>query len=230
MEIKRLTNERSAPSSAEARSLWTKCRHCGEVTISKEIERNAHVCPKCNYHMRISARKRIATVVEEGSFVELDPRMQVEDILHFRDTRPYREHLEAAEKATGEREAFIGGEAKLGDTRVCIGVFDFSFMGGSMGAVVGEKFTRLAHRAHDARQPYVVFTASGGARMQEGTISLMQMAKTSAAIRRLHDRAVPYITVLTDPTTGGVAASLAMLGDVIIAEPFALIGFAGPRV
>lgn len=217
-------------AGAAPEGLWVKCPDCQEVTIRKEVERNNHVCPKCNYHMRISARQRIAYVVDEGSFVELDPKIQVEDVLGFKDRKPYREHLKAAEQATGEREAFVGGEAKLSGQRVFLGVFDFFFMGGSMGAVVGEKFTRLAHRALEGRQPLVVFTASGGARMQEGAISLMQMAKTAGAVRRLHEAGVPYIVVLTDPTTGGVAASLATLGDILIAEPHALIGFAGPRV
>lgn len=210
--------------------LWIKCNNCGEIIYKKEIERNLDVCPKCNYHFRISALARVESVADHGSFKEYDEKLQSVDVLEFKDLKRYKDRLKSAWKDKGTRDAFISGECTIEGHRVMLGVFDFTFMGGSMGSVVGEKITRTFERALDARSPAIIFSSSGGARMQEGIYSLMQMAKTTAAINRLKEAKVPYISVLTDPTTGGVTASFAMLGDIITAEPKALIGFAGPRV
>ena len=210
--------------------LWVKCEHCNEIIYKKEVERNLEVCPKCDYHFRISARRRIDIVLDEGSFSECDSSLSSVDVLEFKDLKRYKDRLRAARKENVSQEAVICGDGRISGRRVMISVFEFSFMGGSMGSVVGEKITRLIERALSERCPLIIFTSSGGARMQEGILSLMQMAKTSAAISRLKEGGIPYISVLTDPTTGGVTASFAMLGDIIIAEPRALIGFAGPRV
>jgi len=210
--------------------LWVKCEHCGEIIYKKEVERNLDVCPKCNYHFRISSRSRVNITFDEGTFTETDEKMEPVDALDFRDLKRYKDRLKASQKETGLRDAMITGVGEIGGQKASAAVFEFSFMGGSMGSVVGEKITRAIERAMDLRCGMIIFSSSGGARMQESILSLMQMAKTSAALARLREAGLPYISVLTDPTMGGVSASFAMLGDVIIAEPRALIGFAGPRV
>ncbi|MBI5344110.1 MAG: acetyl-CoA carboxylase carboxyltransferase subunit beta, partial [Deltaproteobacteria bacterium] len=210
--------------------LWVKCEHCGEIIYKKEAERNLDVCPKCNYHFRISARARINMVIDEGTFVEHDVEIEPLDAIDFKDIKRYKDRMKASQKETGLKDAVISGEGLINSRKVMVGAFEFAFMGGSMGSVAGEKITRLFERAVDDGCGAIIFSSSGGARMQEGIFSLMQMAKTSAAASRLKDAGLPYISVLTDPTMGGVTASFAMQGDVIIAEPRALVGFAGPRV
>ncbi|HEB75874.1 MAG TPA: acetyl-CoA carboxylase carboxyltransferase subunit beta [Nitrospirae bacterium] len=210
--------------------LWVKCDNCKEIVYRKEVERNLKVCPKCNYHFRISAAERLKLLIDPGSFRELDPDLASTDPLRFRDSIPYSERLAENRKKSGLSDAIISGEVLIRGIPAAVAVMDFSFMGGSMGSVVGEKVTRTAELALAKRIPLIAVSASGGARMQEGMFSLMQMAKVSAAVGRLKDGGVPYISVLTDPTFGGVSASFAMLGDIIIAEPRSLIGFAGPRV
>ncbi|MBI4240458.1 MAG: acetyl-CoA carboxylase carboxyltransferase subunit beta, partial [Candidatus Rokubacteria bacterium] len=210
--------------------LWIKCDSCKEIVYRAEVERAGRVCPKCRYPFRISARERVALLVDEGSFEERDAGLRSQDPLGFRDTKRYRDRLRSAREKTGLEEAVVSGVARIGGFPVVLCVFEFDFMGGSMASVVGEKVTRAAELALQKRIPLIVISASGGARMQEGILSLMQMAKTAAALQRLGEERVPYISILTDPTTGGVTASLAMLGDLILAEPRALIGFAGPRV
>ena len=209
---------------------WVKCPGCQEILFRKEIERKLNVCPKCGHHLRLTAEQRIVLLVDRGSFEETDAGLSAADPLGFRDSMPYPERIADAKKRTRRCEAVVTGLGAIEGKRVALGVFDFAFLGGSMGSVVGEKLTRLAERALAERVPLIVVSASGGARMQEGILSLMQMAKVSAALARLREAGVPYVSVLTDPTTGGVAASLAMLGDLNVAEPGALIGFAGPRV
>lgn len=210
--------------------LWTKCKSCSEIIYTKEVEKNLNVCPKCDYHFRISAHERLDLTLDPDTFTEFDRDLKSTDFLDFQDSKSYQDRIEAAMKKGIGKEAVICGEGLIEGTPVQIAVFDFTFMGGSMGSVVGEKITRLIERAMERRTPAVIFSSSGGARMQESIISLMQMAKTSAALARLREAGLPYISVLTDPTTGGVTASFAMLGDIIVAEPKALIGFAGPRV
>jgi acetyl-CoA carboxylase carboxyl transferase subunit beta len=210
--------------------LWKKCPNCHEIIYAKEIERNLNVCPKCDYHFRISARERIDLIFDEGSFQEMDAGMKSVDFLDFKDSKRYKDRIKAAMKSSGNKSAVISGEGTIHGLPVVAAVFNFSFMGGSMGSVVGEKITRAIERALETRRPCIVFSSSGGARMQESILSLMQMAKISAALARLKAAGLPFISVLTDPTTGGVTASFAMLGDINMAEPRALIGFAGPRV
>jgi len=210
--------------------LWLKCTQCREILYSKELERNLKVCPKCRYHFRLSSWERIATLADPESFQEHDARLSSLDPLRFKDSRRYRDRLAAAVKDTGFQEAVVCGSCTITGISVELCVMEFEFMGGSMGSAVGEKITRAIERARISRQSLIIVCCSGGARMQEGILSLMQMAKTSAALARLGEARVPYICVLADPTTGGVTASFGMLGDVIIAEPGALIGFAGPRV
>jgi acetyl-CoA carboxylase carboxyl transferase subunit beta len=210
--------------------MWIKCDACLEIIYKPEVERNLNVCPKCNYHFRIPAMERIRSVADDGTFVEFAEDMESIDVLNFTDTKKYSDRLKEARKKTGRKDAVVTGTAKINGVDVVLAVLDFEFQGGSMGSVVGEKVALSAETALETRVPLVVFSASGGARMQEGTLSLVQMAKTSAALARLSDARLPFISVLTDPTTGGVAASFAMLGDVIISEPGALVGFAGPRV
>jgi acetyl-CoA carboxylase carboxyl transferase subunit beta len=210
--------------------IWTKCKNCNEIIYTKEIERNLNVCPKCDYHFRISAQERIALILDAGSFVEMDAGMQSVDFLDFKDSKKYRDRIKAAVKKSGGGDAVLCGEGTIHKLPVAVAVFDFSFMGGSMGSVVGEKITRAIEKGLDKKCPVIVFSSSGGARMQESILSLMQMAKTSAALAKLKSAGLPFISVLTDPTTGGVTASFAMLGDINMAEPKALIGFAGPRV
>ncbi len=210
--------------------LWSRCKACNEIIYKKELERNLDVCPKCGYHFPIPARKRLSLTVDEGTFEEMDSDISPKDPLRFKDKKRYIDRIREAQEITGLRDAFIYGWGKIEDQPALIGVFDFFFLGGSLGSVAGEKITRMVERAREMRCGVVIFCASGGARMQEGILSLMQMAKTSAALSLLRKERLPYISVLTDPTTGGVTASFGMLGDVIIAEPGALIGFAGPRV
>jgi acetyl-CoA carboxylase carboxyl transferase subunit beta len=210
--------------------LWVKCKSCNEIIYRKVIERNFQVCPKCNYHFQIPARRRIDCVVDPGTFIEYDAELVSADPLEFKDSKRYTSRVKESQEKTGQKDAILCGEARIEGQPVMVGIFEFNFMGGSLGSVVGEKITRLIERAVEKRMGVVIFCASGGARMQEGILSLMQMAKTSAALAKLNEAKIPYISVLTDPTTGGVSASIAMLGDVIIAEPKAMIGFAGPRV
>jgi len=210
--------------------LWTKCKSCNSAIYTKDIEKNLNVCPNCGFHFRLSALARLDLLLDKGSFTEKDRDMESIDFLDFRDSKSYGDRIQAAMSKGNGKEAVICGEGMLDGIMVQIGVFDFTFMGGSMGSVVGEKITRLIERAVESRTPAIIVSASGGARMQESIISLMQMAKTSAALARLREARLPYISILTDPTTGGVTASFAMLGDIIMSEPKALIGFAGPRV
>ncbi len=210
--------------------LWVKCNSCNEIIYRKVIERNLQVCPKCNYHFQIPFRRRIECVADPGTFIEYDADIVSTDPLEFKDSKRYPARVKESQEKTGQKDAIICGEARIEGQPAMIGIFEFNFMGGSLGSVVGEKITRLIERAIEKRIGVVIFCASGGARMQEGILSLMQMAKTSAALAKLHEARIPYISVLTDPTTGGVSASIAMLGDIIIAEPKAMIGFAGPRV
>ncbi len=207
--------------------LWAKCPKCGAVIYHRELERNLKVCPKCGFHHRLTAEERVAVTLDENSFEEFDAGLTSGDPLRFDG---YRQKLAEAREKTGNADAVIIGIGTIEGFRTAIGALDFPFMGGSMGSVVGEKITRIAERALEARLPLVLFSASGGARMQEGALSLMQLAKTSGAIARLRDARLPYLSVMCDPTTGGVTASFAFLGDVILAEPGALIGFAGRRV
>lgn len=210
--------------------VWSKCKNCNEIIYTKEIERNLNVCPKCDYHFRISARERIDLVLDTGSFVEMDAAMESVDFLDFKDSKKYKDRIKAALKKSGGGDAVVCGEGTIEALPVVVSVFDFSFMGGSMGSVVGEKITRAIEKGVEKRSPVIIFSSSGGARMQESILSLMQMAKTCAALAKLKGAGIPFISVLTDPTTGGVTASFAMLGDINMAEPRALIGFAGPRV
>jgi acetyl-CoA carboxylase carboxyl transferase subunit beta len=210
--------------------LWVKCEGCKEIIYKKEIERNLKICPKCNYHFRISSRERLKLLVDEGSLVEMDEGLMTVDPLHFKDSISYKDRIKENQKNSALKEAVISGDALIKGHPVCLVVMDFSFMGGSMGSVVGEKVSRAAERAIENKQPLITVASSGGARMQEGIFSLMQMAKVSASIGKLKDNGILYISILCDPTFGGVTASFASLGDIIIAEPKSLIGFAGPRV
>jgi len=227
--------ERPESSAAEApakkvkipEGLWVKCDNCKEIIYRKEVDKNFKVCPKCDYHFRISASERLPYLVDEGSFLEVEDGLSPRDFLGFKD---YKDKLKGSRKKTGLKDAIISGEAKIGGRPVSLVIMDFNFMGGSMGSVVGEKIARTVERAIENKTPFVSVASSGGARMQEGILSLMQMAKTSAAVARLGQAGLPFISILTDPTFGGVTASFAMLGDIILAEPKSLIGFAGPRV
>lgn len=224
--IKQVTDrKKSVPEG-----LWTKCPKCESTLYRSEVTRNQEVCPKCDHHMRLGGRQRLETFLDEGSFVETAVNVSPVDALKFRDLKKYKDRIAAAQKATGEKDSFITGSGTINDLPVMVGAFEFKFMGGSMGSVVGEKFVRAVNEAIEHKTPFIVFSASGGARMQEALFSLMQMAKTSAALGRLRAQGLPFISVLTDPTMGGVSASFAMLGDLNVAEPKALIGFAGPRV
>ena len=224
----RIKTERRVRSVPEG--LWIKCPACDAVLYRAELERNLYVCPKCSHHMRIRARERLQRFLDPGSGVEIGAGVQPEDPLRFKDSKRYKDRLVAAQKATGEKDALIVLAGALQGTPVVACAFEFSFLGGSMGSVVGERFRRAVEHCIAHRAALVCFSATGGARMQEALLSLMQMAKTSAALAKLAGANLPYVSVLTDPTTGGVSASLAMLGDLNIAEPRALIGFAGPRV
>jgi acetyl-CoA carboxylase carboxyl transferase subunit beta len=210
--------------------LWTKCDKCGEILYKKQLEENAYTCPKCGNHFRIDSREYIELLLDAGSFTELDKYMRSQDALHFVDSKPYTERIEQTIRKSGLFDALRTGTGKIEMRDIVFGCMDFAFIGGSMGSVVGEKFVRAADVALQRHIPFIMISASGGARMQEGALSLMQLAKTSAKLAELAEEKVPYISIMTDPTTGGVSASFAMLGDVNIAEPGALIGFAGPRV
>jgi acetyl-CoA carboxylase carboxyl transferase subunit beta len=224
----RISTEKRTRSVPEG--VWIKCPKCDAQLYRNELERNLQVCPKCEHHMRIGARQRLEFFLDEDSQQELAAGLEPEDPLKFRDSKRYRDRIAAAQKQTGEKDALVAVTGTLLARPVVACAFEFAFMGGSMGSVVGERFARAARHAAENGMPLISFSASGGARMQEALFSLLQMAKTSAALAALAEKAVPYVSVLTDPTTGGVSASLAMLGDVNIAEPNALIGFAGPRV
>lgn len=224
---------RSEPKDRKAsvpEGLWRNCPKCLTAIYHTELERNQSVCPKCDHHMRISARTRLEALLDNDSKEELFSQIEPVDKLKFRDSKKYKDRLTAAQKATSEKDALIVMRGKINNLEVVVAAFEFNFMGGSMGSVVGEKFARAAELALENNLPLVCFSASGGARMQEALFSLMQMAKTSAVIEKLKQAGVPYISVLTDPVYGGVSASLAMLGDLNLSEPFALCGFAGPRV
>jgi len=210
--------------------LWRKCDQCNAVLYGADLDRSLQVCPKCGHHMRLSARARLQGFFDDSSFEEIGSKVRSVDVLRFRDSKRYRDRLTEAQKRSEETEALVAGSGLMSGIPVTAGAFEFSFLGGSMGSAVGEKFVRAVDEALDKQSPFVCFSASGGARMQEGLFSLMQMAKTAASLNRLREASIPYISVLTDPTMGGVSASLAMLGDLILAEPHALIGFAGPRV
>jgi acetyl-CoA carboxylase carboxyl transferase subunit beta len=225
MPIKFPFSRRTGPSDA-----WTKCPSCEQQIFNRQLERNLRVCPQCGHHFRMSIGERLDMLLDDGSFEERDPGLESIDVLGFHDQKPYADRIEAARVKTGLRDAVVWGIGRINGRRVAIGIFDFRFMGGSMGSVVGEKLARCFETALVERIPAIVISASGGARMQEGTLALMQLAKTTAPLVRLDAAGVPFIAVLTDPTTGGVLASFASLGDVIVAEPKALIGFAGARV
>lgn len=235
MGLGRLFNRSKPKIKVETRkrdgySGWIKCSNCEELIHANELQENLNCCPKCSYHYRIVAKNRLSMLCDEGTFTECFADVHTVDRLQFVDDEPYLDRLEKAKKKTKKDEAVVVGTARMGDKPVAIGVLDFSFMGGSMGAAVGERITLLIEKAIQESLPLVIVSASGGARMQESIYSLMQMAKTSGALGRLSAKKLPYISVLTNPTTGGVTASFASLGDIIIAEPQALIGFAGPRV
>jgi acetyl-CoA carboxylase carboxyl transferase subunit beta len=210
--------------------LWVKCNSCKEIIYKKEVLKNANVCPKCSYHFRISARERLSSLFDEARYQEVDTDIYSVDPLRFKDVKAYKDRLRVYRERTGLNEAVINALGTLGGMPVVIAAMEYGFMGGSMGSAVGEKVTRAVERALEDRAPLIIISSSGGARMQEGALSLMQMAKISAALAKLSEARIPYVSILTDPTTGGVTASYAMLGDLNIAEPKALIGFAGPRV
>ena len=218
-------NRREVP-----RGVWSKCAGCGEIQAESELQSNLGVCPHCDHHHPLSAHQRLDLLLDSGSFEELGQDLVPQDPLEFKDSKKYKDRLKAARKKTGFNDAIITGVGRIEGVRVALGVMAFEFMGGSMGAVVGERITLMLEQALEQQCPVIISSASGGARMQEGILSLMQMAKTSAALWRVKDAGLPYISILHHPTTGGVAASFSMLGDLIIAEPGALIGFAGPRV
>jgi acetyl-CoA carboxylase carboxyl transferase subunit beta len=229
----RREHEPLPPQEGESRvpeGLWVKCGSCKEMLYRKEVVQNQSVCTKCSFHFRISARERLELLCDGGTWQEQDATLQSNDPLKFKDTKPYKGRLEDSRRKTGHADALVSAVGTLDGLRTVLAVMEYGFIGGSMGVVVGEKVTRAVERAAKERLPLIVVSCSGGARMMEGTLSLMQMAKISAALSRLHEARLPFISLLTDPTTGGVTASFAMLGDVNVAEPGALIGFAGPRV
>jgi len=224
------TFENKKPEKAEASSHWVKCKSCHSLMYYKEVENQNYVCPKCGYHIRIGVKERIALLCDEGTFVEHDASLEPVDPLKFVDKKPYKKRIEEGEAKTGRKSSVVAGSCKMNGVPVELVIFDFAFMGGSLGSVEGEKIVRAVNRAIENRVGLVILSASGGARMQESTFSLLQMSKTSAALAKLSNEKLPFISVLTDPTMGGVSASFANLGDIIIAEPGALIGFAGARV
>ena len=229
--FKRSKQEDSKGSSVNImEGMWIKCTVCRATIFKREVDRNLKVCPKCSYHFPMSIEERVELLVDAGTFQEWDGELVPNDPLQFEDTLPYQTRISNAQRKTGKQEAILTGRCQILDIPVAVGIFDFSFMGGSMGSVVGEKICCAIDRAVVDRLPFLLVTTSGGARMQEGTLSLMQMAKTASAIANLQEARLPYVVLLTDPTFGGVTASVAMLGDIILAEPKALIGFAGPRV
>ena len=224
------SNSKEQPTKKDAPSHWVKCPECSALMFFKEVENQDNICPKCNFHMRIGAKRRIEILTDKDSFVEFDVELKPNDPLKFVDKTSYKKRVEEALKTTGRTSSVVSGEATINQIPVQMVVFDFSFMGGSLGSVEGEKIVRAVNRAIEKHQGVIIVSASGGARMQESTFALMQMAKTSAALKRLDHAKLPYISILTDPTMGGVSASFAFLGDIIMAEPGALIGFAGQRV
>jgi acetyl-CoA carboxylase carboxyl transferase subunit beta len=230
--FKRQSGELDASGEKKIRTegLWVKCDNCRQIIWKKDLEDNLNVCPKCDKHFRIDARSRLAQLLDDGQYEVFDSNLSSTDPLKFVDLKPYSSRLKQAQKDTELTDAVINAQGKLNGRPVVMSAMEYSFIGGSMGAVVGEVITRAIEKAGDTKQPLVIISASGGARMMEGVVSLMQLAKISAALARLDESRVPYISILTDPTTGGVTASFAMLGDLNIAEPGALIGFAGPRV
>ncbi|MCG7499566.1 acetyl-CoA carboxylase, carboxyltransferase subunit beta [Vibrio sp. Of7-15] len=231
--LEKILNKSNIVSSRKAsipEGVWTKCTSCDQVLYHAELERNLDVCPKCDHHMRMKARKRLEAFLDEGDREELGAELEPKDLLKFKDSKKYKDRISAAQKSSGETDALVVMKGKVLDLPVVACAFEFSFMGGSMGSVVGARFVRAVEAAIENNCALVCFSASGGARMQEALMSLMQMAKTSAALERLSSKGLPFFSVLTDPTMGGVSASLAMLGDVNIGEPKALIGFAGQRV
>jgi acetyl-CoA carboxylase carboxyl transferase subunit beta len=221
---------REGRTSKVPEGLWVKCDGCRQILYNKELARNFKICPKCGYHFRLSAGERLRMLFDDGQYTELDTELRSSDPLKFRDRKKYRDRLREAEQAVGPSDAILMGVGMLDGMPVVIGAMEFFFLGGSMGSVVGEKIARAIERSIGERRPLVLVSTSGGARMQEGILSLMQMAKISAALARLSEHRIPFLSVMTDPTTGGVTASYAMLGDLNLAEPNALIGFAGPRV
>ena len=227
---KTIRTEGSSKKGTVPEGLWTKCPSCNAILYNTELERNLSVCPKCEHHMRISARTRLAMFLDETGRVEIGKNIKPVDPLKFKDTKKYRERIVQAQKQTKEYDALVVMKGQLKGQDIVVAAFDFKFMGGSMGSVVGERFVRGVNKSAELGIPFIVFTSSGGARMQESLFSLFQMSKTSAALTRLSVAGIPYISFMTDPTMGGVSASLAMLGDINVAEPNALIGFAGPRV
>ncbi|HLV47815.1 MAG TPA: acetyl-CoA carboxylase, carboxyltransferase subunit beta [Aliidiomarina sp.] len=222
------------PQSSKRRNIpegvWSKCGGCEAILYRADLERNLHVCPKCEHHMRVTARERLNQFLDTDGREELGTELEPQDLLKFRDSKKYKDRLSAAQKATGEKDALVAMKGTLKGQPIAAVAFEFNFMGGSMATVVGSRFVKAAEACLEHNMPLVCFSASGGARMQEALLSLMQMAKTSAALAKMSEQGLPYISVLTDPTMGGVSASIAMLGDINIAEPKALIGFAGPRV
>ena len=231
--IDRIFSKNTSTSSRKANvpeGVWTKCTSCDQVLYREELKRHLEVCPKCGHHMRIDARERLLGLLDQDSVQELAAELEPKDILKFKDLKKYKDRITAAQKETGEKDALIVFYGTLYSMPIVAAASNFSFMGGSMGSVVGAKFVKAAEKAMEENCPFVCFSASGGARMQEALFSLMQMAKTSAVLAKMREKGVPFISVLTDPTLGGVSASFAMLGDINIAEPKALIGFAGPRV
>ncbi len=230
-QLRATGDAKGAPqAAAKGEAVWQKCDACGEVVFTQDWERNWNVCPLCGHHDGLPVRRRLEMVLDPDTFEELDADLEPLDPLGFVDSKKYKERLKATAKNTGMNDAFVSGWGKIDGRQVSVGSFAFEFMGGSMGSVVGEKVTRIFDRAYERKVPAIVFSSTGGARMQEGIYSLMQMAKTSAALNRFRAVRKPYVSVMLHPTTGGVAASFAWLGDVVIAEPKALIGFAGPRV
>ncbi|MCD6173758.1 MAG: acetyl-CoA carboxylase carboxyltransferase subunit beta [Sulfurimonas sp.] len=218
------------PVKSEISSHWVKCKSCNALMYYKEVENQNYVCPKCGFHLRIGVKERLALLEDEGSFIEFDSNLKPVDPLNFVDKKSYKKRIEEATKKTGKTSSVVSGSIKMNGVSAQIVIFDFAFMGGSLGSVEGEKIVRAVNRAIENKEGVIILSASGGARMQESTFSLLQMSKTSAALAKLANHKLPYISVLTDPTMGGVSASFATLGDIIIAEPGALIGFAGQRV
>ncbi|RXJ60444.1 acetyl-CoA carboxylase, carboxyltransferase subunit beta [Candidatus Marinarcus aquaticus] len=223
-------DRKTQPTKKDAPSHWVKCPECNALMFFKEVENQNNICPKCNFHMRIGAQRRIEILCDEGSFVEHDATLKPTDPLKFVDKKSYKKRLDEALNKTNRTSSVVSGECTINGIAAQMAIFDFSFMGGSLGSVEGEKIVRAVNRAIEKRQGLIIISASGGARMQESTFALMQMAKTSAALKKLDAEKLPYISVLTDPTMGGVSASFALLGDIIMAEPGALVGFAGQRV
>ena len=224
------SKSKEQPTKKDAPSHWVKCPECSALMFFKEVENQDNICPKCNFHMRIGAKRRIEILTDKDSFVEYDAELKPNDPLKFVDKTSYKKRVEEALKNTGRTSSVVSGEATINQIPVQLVVFDFAYMGGSLGSVEGEKIVRAVNRAIEKHQGVIIISASGGARMQESTFALMQMAKTSAALKKLDHAKLPYISILTDPTMGGVSASFAFLGDIIMAEPGALIGFAGQRV